>query len=594
MTTNTVAFALSSAELIALATRHGRRGTWLVAVSIIGLLFGVFWLFWSAIVVLTGVGMKNGLVVLVFGGLGPTLGAALIGWGGVRRRQEAEELERLGIIAESCPALTAFDAAHLLCIGEAHAARLLKIAARSGAVRIVANSGLRARLPLGPDRKKLAAFRSSRFRRALMLAIAALFVLGFATMWTVVGVAAIATGEWLVGLILLIPGALFPLAGSLLLSWRALKHWQRGSAAARLSTLITSSQIGSLADLAQRLKLNPDQARSVAIEALELGIVPQESVTKLLDPRSTRSIQPWPSSNEPRTTEQPFPESLLGRIIDGNWRVEALLGRGGMGAVFRVTELSSAKPYALKVMLPEFGATPDALRRFEREALAAGQLGHPGIVRVHEFGETTVGAYLIMDLHEGETLETRLQRLGRLPWVEAVGIATQLGEALIAAHTAGLLHRDIKPANIFLARSPVGERAILLDFGLAKPLDSKTESRQTVSGVIAGTPLYMSPEQARGEPLDVRSDLYGLAVVLYEMIAGLPPLFDKTVAEVYARLLRDAAPSLSQVAPGLCPESIESAIHRALSVARQTRPDTVEAWLTELRRAQTQADTATA
>src|SRR5262249_25456420 len=161
---------------------------------------------------------------------------------------------------------------------------------------------------------------------------------------------------------------------------------------------------------------------------------------------------------------------------------------------------------------------------------AASAIGHPGIVAVHDFHETEGGVhYLVMDLLEGETLEQRLARAGSLPWSEARRIVTEVGSALAAAHDRGLLHPDLKPANTFLATaSDQPARAAPLASGLAKPLSDAARSRITVSGTAVGTPMYMSPEQARGEALDVRSDVYGLAAVLYEMITGAPPFLDRT------------------------------------------------------------------
>lgn len=576
MTSQGIGFALAPAALRALGRKRARGGTWLLSFSVLGLLFGTFWMFWGVIVFLTGVGLRNGVIVFLFGGVGPNLGASLMAWAAVRRRREAEELEQLAIYAEQQTDLTSHEAAHLLCVPHPHANQLLQLAASKGAAQLVQSSGLRPALPMGPDREKLVVFRRARRRRALWLAVAAVPVLGFATLWIVVGVAGIATGEWVIGLILLIPGGLFPLAGSIVLANRALRSWRRAAWAARLAAIVSTGNPRDLEHLAERLGLKPRDTRSVAAEALDLGIVPRDRLARLLSPAAatpSREQQLLPAT----------PEGWLGRTLGGSWRVDALLAQGGMGAVYRTTHVPSGRQYALKIMLPDVATGPEALRRFEQEAHAASQLGHAGIATIHELGhidERT--AYLVMDLLEGETLEARLQRLGCLPWQEALHIALQVGDALSCAHDAGLLHRDLKPANVFLARTPTGERAMLLDFGLVKHVDSTEESRRTSSGVVAGTPLYMSPEQARGEALDVRSDLYGLAVVTYEMIAGVPPFFDKTVAEVYARLLREAAPALGRFAPGGHPAELERVLAQALATAPEQRPENVRVLLAQL------------
>lgn len=273
-------------------------------------------------------------------------------------------------------------------------------------------------------------------------------------------------------------------------------------------------------------------------------------------------------------------QSWVGRSLKDTWHIEALLGHGGMGAVFRARHLRTGRRYALKVMLAHAELTSEALHRFEREATAASALGHPGIVAVHDFDRTVEGAaYLVMDLLEGETLQQRLERRGMLPWPEARRITLDVGDALATAHDAGLLHRDVKPGNIFLGRERKGERVVLLDFGLVKRMGSGVVSRVTASGAVVGTPLYMSPEQARGEPLDVRSDLYGLAVVVYEMVVGVPPFFDRTQAAVYARLLREPAPKASSVSPDACPTGFDDVVGRALATRREDRQDSVRTFL---------------
>jgi len=567
-----LAFRLVPNELEALAKKRGRRGAWLFGLGAFGLLFGTFWMFWGAIVLLTGVGVVNALIVFFFGGVGPTVGAVIVTWAGISRRRDAEELRQLGALQEGRPELTLDEVQAFLGRDERASATLLRLATEAGAAFPVRASGVRPALELPLDLAKLRAFRRSRFRRSLLLAASAVLVLGFATLWVVVGIAGIATGEWLVGLLLLIPGGAFPTLGAIALAWRALTNSRRSARAARVSAALLSPAVTSLAELARRTGLGIDSTRKTLLEAVELGIVPRDALGRLLEPLAA----PAPSA--------PLPlEAWPGRTIEGRWQVESPLAQGGMGAVFRARDLALGRSVALKVLLPGALGSPEALARFELEAQRAGSIGHPGLVRVHAFGRTPDGnAFLVMDLLEGETLESLLARRGTLPWQRARRIAAEIGAALSAAHALGLLHRDIKPSNVFLARSDTGENAVLLDFGLVKPMDETAVSRMTQSGLVAGTPLYMSPEQARGESLDVRSDVYALAVVTYEMIAGVPPFFDKTVAEVYARLLREAAPRLSGVAPGACPEALSRVLERALSLAREERPENVTAFVQEL------------
>jgi serine/threonine-protein kinase len=268
----------------------------------------------------------------------------------------------------------------------------------------------------------------------------------------------------------------------------------------------------------------------------------------------------------------------FGSLLGDAYRVEEPLGEGGMGQVHAARHLRTGRRYAVKTILAGADATEGAMRRFEREATAASALGHPGIVQVHDFNVTPDGLfYLVMDLLEGETLERRLARGAPLPWPEAQRIAVELCDALAAAHEHGLLHRDIKPSNVFLAglagagRQAGGpERTVLVDFGLVKPL-FESGSRVTSTGAVVGTPMYMSPEQARGEALDLRSDLYNVAAVVFEMLTGAPPFADRTPASVYARLLREPPPRASQVSPRKVPGALDEVLLRGLAKDRAAR-----------------------
>ena len=211
------------------------------------------------------------------------------------------------------------------------------------------------------------------------------------------------------------------------------------------------------------------------------------------------------------------PPISSGTVLGDAYRIEEPLGRGGMGAVYAARHLRTGRRYAVKTILAGANASEDAIRRFEREATAASALGHPGIVQVHDFNVAPGGLfYLVMDLLEGETLDDRLdarsRSRGRTPSASPSSCCAALG----AAHEHGLLHRDIKPSNIFLVKRARKRRrrsaCVLVDFGLVKSI-AETGSHLTSTGAVVGTPMYMSPEQARGEALDVRSDLYSLAAV---------------------------------------------------------------------------------
>ncbi|HBP19777.1 MAG TPA: serine/threonine protein kinase, partial [Planctomycetes bacterium] len=190
----------------------------------------------------------------------------------------------------------------------------------------------------------------------------------------------------------------------------------------------------------------------------------------------------------------------LGRL--GPYRLEAELGRGGMGAVYRAFDERAQRHVALKVLLP--GADPEEVLRLRREAEALAQLALPGVVRVHSTGLAEGQPYVDMELIQGESLAARLRREGALPSAEAAALTQGLAETLARVHAAGILHRDLKPANVLLhpERGP-----LLVDFGLARISD---RTRLTETGEVMGTPAYMSPEQARGERVDARCDVYGL------------------------------------------------------------------------------------
>jgi len=246
---------------------------------------------------------------------------------------------------------------------------------------------------------------------------------------------------------------------------------------------------------------------------------------------------------------------LAGRCI-GHFRIIRPLGHGAMGEVYRADDSKLGRPVALKMLPLEFQHDGDRVRWFEREARAAAALNHPNIITVYEIGESDGRIFIASELIEGETLAQRLRR-GALSVAETSRIGSQIASALAAAHAAGIIHRDLKPSNIMLRRD--GEVKVL-DFGLARLSqpsggvgeEDETET-QIVPGRIIGTLSYMSPEQARGEVVDARSDLWSLGVVLYECLAGRRPFEGASHSEVIARILEAearAVHSLDRAVPG--------------------------------------------
>ena len=235
----------------------------------------------------------------------------------------------------------------------------------------------------------------------------------------------------------------------------------------------------------------------------------------------------------------------------GSYEVLALLGAGGMGEVYRARDPKLGREVAVKVLPSAFAEDPGRLRRFEREARAAGSLNHPNILAVYDFGTHDGAPYLVMELLEGSTLRQRMG--GRpLPVRKVVELGLQMAQGLAAAHEKGILHRDLKPENLFITREG---RVKLLDFGLAKSRGIAEAEATTLAmapeagpvtqgGVVVGTVGYMSPEQVRGEPLDPRSDLFSLGVVLWEMATGALPFHGATAAEVMGAILTQEPPDL--------------------------------------------------
>jgi len=259
-------------------------------------------------------------------------------------------------------------------------------------------------------------------------------------------------------------------------------------------------------------------------------------------------------------------DAFLGRLLGGTYGIERPLGQGGFGTVYVARHARTGKRYAVKVLRPDrVGVSEQVMVRFRREAETLAALGHPGIVAIHDFATTDDGVeYLVMDLLEGEDLSQRLERVGRLAFPEAMGLMRQLASALGAAHGQAIMHRDLKPANIFLKQIPgEGERATILDFGLAKMMDEATEERLTASGVAMGTPQYMSPEQASGSALDHRTDIYALASIFYELVASVPPFEAPTMSALMVKIL--TAPSSPLSTRIQVPPYVDHAVARALS-----------------------------
>src|SRR5712692_4998023 len=229
----------------------------------------------------------------------------------------------------------------------------------------------------------------------------------------------------------------------------------------------------------------------------------------------------------------------------GSYRLIDRLGAGGMGEVWRAEDTRLLRPVAIKILSERIANDPEWKARFLREARTIAQMNHPNIATIYAIEQEADKLFIAMELVEGESLATVLAR-GALKPVQAVHIVKQVAAALAEAHDKGVVHRDVKPDNII-----VGKRSVkVLDFGIAKQLVSSSATPTlTQAGLIVGTPFYMSPEQALGQPVDARSDLFSLGVVLYEALAGKRPFEGESVTETMMNIIMQEAIALSTVAP---------------------------------------------
>ena len=263
-----------------------------------------------------------------------------------------------------------------------------------------------------------------------------------------------------------------------------------------------------------------------------------------------------------------------------HYRVDEVIGRGGFAIVFRVRDLRLDRDVAAKTLHPELAAHRELADRFRQEVLTAARLNHPNIVPIYFVSDEPAATY-VMPLIEGETLAARLRREGQLPMAVALGILRDVAGALDYAHDAGIIHRDVKPDNVVI-ESRTG-RSLLMDFGIAKALAGDTVV--TASGVVVGTPHYMSPEQIAGEgPVERRSDVYSLGVMTYEMLAGGPPFEGATAAAVFALHAAERAPALRDRRPDV-KEAVAAVIDRALAKLPAERMDSAGALRDALERA---------
>ena len=279
-----------------------------------------------------------------------------------------------------------------------------------------------------------------------------------------------------------------------------------------------------------------------------------------LDEIASRAAVKWLAETESR--------DLIGQRF-GRFEILAPLGAGGMGEVYLANDATLNRKVALKLLPRQFTEDAERLRRFEREARAASALNHPNIITIYEIGEAQGAHFIATEYIEGETLRDRMRK-PIPPWPEILDVGSQAASALAAAHAAGIIHRDIKPANIMLRRDGYLK---LLDFGLAKPSAAGTLPEMTDPGRVMGSVHYMSPEQALGQAVDHRTDIFSLGAVLYELATGHRPFDGKSEAAIYDKILHQAPPPLQDGTAGL-PVELDQVIRRALEKDRDNRYQT--------------------
>jgi uncharacterized protein (TIGR03067 family) len=296
-----------------------------------------------------------------------------------------------------------------------------------------------------------------------------------------------------------------------------------------------------------------------ALEALAAGRDSWAGVARSLrgetGPERTRSF-PSAGGSSLDFLDPPAKPGQLGKLA--HYEILEVIGRGGMGVVLKGFDQTLHRVVAVKVMAPELAASGTARDRFEREARAAAAVAHDHVVTIHAVDEAKGLPYLVMQYIHGESLQQKLDRAGPLELKEILRIGTQTADGLAAAHAQGLIHRDIKPANILLENGV--QRVKITDFGLARAVD---DASVTQSGVIAGTPQYMSPEQALGEPQDYRTDLFSLGSVLYALCTGRPPFRAPNALAVLRRVAEDAPRPVREVNPEI-PDWLESVVEKLM------------------------------
>lgn len=274
--------------------------------------------------------------------------------------------------------------------------------------------------------------------------------------------------------------------------------------------------------------------------------------------------------------------ALVGTVLDGRYKIESVLGQGGMGMVFRATQTSVQRPVAVKTLNPALAAAPTFFERFRREAEVASRLRHPNVITIYDFGRAADSntCYYVMELLEGESLKEIVKRDGPMSLRRAVNVLEQSARGLAHAHEQNAVHRDLKPHNIMVQQLDGKDFVKVLDFGLVKALEQDEEEQLTSTGQVLGTPQYMPPEQAGGELVDQRSDLYSLTGVLYFCLTGTSPYGANTVRKALTAALTQTVPPVNSKRQGApVPPEVDAFMQKGLAREKEDRFQSAEEFI---------------
>ena len=352
----------------------------------------------------------------------------------------------------------------------------------------------------------------------------------------------------------------------------------------------TGLPLGPVSSLPPRAASNTPRPFIPAAPNVPRAIAPNPGVRPVVPPVAAPRAIPAatkPADTPPQSVRKPDQRrDLVGMEVGGKYRIKALLGQGGMGAVYEAEHVAIGRVVAVKVLHPKHAQQAEAVARLRHEARVAGNIGHPNICETYDLGRLDDGSpYLVMERLFGETLDQRIKRDGALPERDIIDVMLQVLSALGAAHDKGIIHRDMKPENVFLMRlagsPPVAK---LLDFGISKAIHENRDADLTMPGIVMGTPYYMAPEQARGDRgLDHRVDIWATGVILYEALSGRRPFVARNYNALLVQILTSKHRPLSEVRPGINP-TLERIVDKALAKMREDRFQTAAEFRDTLRR----------